>query len=69
MLQPKLFTALKDYNKSMLRDDLVAGFTVGIVALPLAMAFAIAARLPPDKGLFTAIVAGFLISFLGGSRV
>src|SRR5690606_15800721 len=50
-------------------DDLFAGLTVGVVALPLAMAFAIASGVPPERGLFTAIIAGFLISFLGGSRV
>ncbi|MDF7801765.1 sulfate permease [Pontiellaceae bacterium B1224] len=69
MFRPKLFTLLKTYNRSTLTADVVAGITVGIIALPLAMAFAIASGLPPERGLFTAIVAGFLISLLGGSRV
>ncbi|VGO17308.1 C4-dicarboxylic acid transporter DauA [Pontiella desulfatans] len=69
MFRPKLFTLLKTYNRSTLTADAVAGLTVGIIALPLAMAFAIASGLPPERGLFTAIVAGFLISLLGGSRV
>ncbi len=69
MFRPKLFTLLKDYDRSMLAADAVAGVTVGIVALPLAMAFAIASGLPPERGLFTAIVAGLLISLFGGSRV
>lgn len=67
---PKIFTVLKQgYSKTDLRSDLIAGLTVAIVALPLAMALAIASGTSPDKGLVTAIVAGFLISFLGGSRV
>jgi SulP family sulfate permease len=69
MLLPKLFTTLKVYNRKMFSSDLFAGITVGIVALPLAMAFAIASGVAPERGLFTAIVAGFLISLLGGSRV
>ncbi|MCL4244933.1 MAG: sodium-independent anion transporter, partial [Candidatus Dadabacteria bacterium] len=69
MLKPKLFTTLETYNKKTFTDDLFAGLTVGVVALPLAMAFAIASGVPPERGLFTAIIAGFLISFLGGSRV
>lgn len=67
---PKTFVCLKEgYNRQNLWSDLGAGFTVGIIALPLAMAFAIGSGVPPEKGLFTAIVAGFLISLLGGSRV
>lgn len=67
---PKLFTVLKDgYGKGDLRADALAGLTVAIVALPLAMALAIASGASPDKGLVTAVIAGFLISFLGGSRV
>lgn len=67
---PKLFTLLKNgYSKSDLRNDAIAGLTVAIVALPLAMALAIASGASPDKGLITAVIAGFLISFLGGSRV
>src|SRR5438067_10981942 len=69
MLVPKLATTLKDYNRSQLTADLTAGVIVGIVALPLAIAFAIASGVTPDRGLWTAIVAGFLISALGGSRV
>jgi len=69
MLLPKLFTTLRGYDKKTLSHDLFAGITVGIVALPLAMAFAIASGVTPERGLFTAIVAGFLISLLGGSKV
>jgi len=68
--EPKLVTALREgYGWSALRADAVAGLTVAIVALPLAMALAIASGTTPEKGLYTAIVAGFLISALGGSRV
>jgi SulP family sulfate permease len=67
---PKIFTILKDgYTKNDFRSDAIAGLTVAIVALPLAMALAIASGASPDKGLITAVVAGFLISCLGGSRV
>lgn len=69
MLVPKLVTTLRDYNREQLSRDLIAGVIVGIVALPLAIAFAIASGLPPERGLYTAVVAGFLISLLGGSRV
>lgn len=65
---PKSWIWLKDYSWDIFRKDLMAGATVGIVALPLAMAFAIASGVSPDKGLYTAIIAGFLISLLGGSR-
>lgn len=68
--QPKLITTLRDgYSLSLLRADAIAGFTVAIVALPLAMALGIASGASPDKGLITAVVAGFLISALGGSRL
>jgi SulP family sulfate permease len=67
--EPRLFAALKGYDAETFRHDLGAGLTVGVVALPLAMAFAIASGLKPEAGLFTAIIAGFLISALGGSRV
>ncbi len=60
---------LKDYSWTQFRKDLLAGIVVGLVALPLAMAFAIASGVPPERGLYTAIVAGFLISVFGGSRV
>ncbi|MEO8029915.1 MAG: sulfate permease [Gemmatimonadota bacterium] len=69
VLIPKLVTTLKGYTRSQLMADLGAGVIVGIVALPLAIAFAIASGVPPERGLYTAIVAGFLISALGGSRV
>lgn len=68
MFIPKLFVCLRDYSRPTFLADLIAGLTVGVVALPLAMAFAIASGLPPERGIFTAVVAGFLISFLGGSR-
>ena len=67
--QPALFHALKNYNKEKFLADLMAGIIVGIVALPLAIAFGIASGVSPEKGLVTAIIAGFLISFLGGSTV
>ena len=60
---------MRGYTRAQLAADLTAGVTVGIVALPLAVAFAIASGLPPERGLYTAVVAGFLISALGGSRV
>jgi SulP family sulfate permease len=66
---PKSITTLKSYSRSQFRSDLAAGVIVGIVALPLAIAFAIASGVTPDRGLYTAIIAGFLISALGGSRV
>jgi SulP family sulfate permease len=68
--QPKLFSTLKDgYDKTKLVQDLLAGVIVGIVALPLAIAFGIASGATPEAGILTAIVAGFIISFLGGSKV
>ncbi len=66
---PKLFTSIKGYNKKTFIDDLMAGIIVGIVALPLAIAFGIASGVSPEKGIITAIVAGFVISFCGGSKV
>lgn len=66
---PKSFIALKDYSPARFWSDLVAGVTVGLVALPLAMAFAIASGVQPQSGIYCAIVAGFLISALGGSMV
>jgi SulP family sulfate permease len=65
---PKSVSALKNYSRDKFVADLIAGFTVGLVALPLAMAFAIASGVPPQAGLYTAVVAGFLISALGGSN-
>ena len=67
--RPKLLDTLPGYTRTHFLRDLGAGLTVGVVALPLAMAFAIASGLKPEAGLFTAIIAGFLISALGGSRV
>jgi len=69
MLKPKLFTTLKNYTSKQFLADLSAGTIVGIVALPLAIAFGIASGVTPEKGLITAIIAGFIISLLGGSRV
>ncbi|HLW64306.1 MAG TPA: sulfate permease [Gemmataceae bacterium] len=65
---PKLIESLRGYNLKTFVSDLIAGLTVGLVALPLAMAFAIASGVPPQAGLYTAVVAGFLISALGGSK-
>ena len=69
MLVPKLVTTLRGYTRPQLTADVTAGVIVGIVALPLSIAFAIASGVGPERGLYTAIVAGFLISALGGSRV
>ena len=69
MFLPKIVTALKGYNRESFLHDLTAGIIVGIVALPLAIAFAIASGVTPDRGLWTAVIAGFIISALGGSRV
>src|SRR6476620_10123645 len=65
---PKSVICLRDYNWRKFSGDLFAGVTVGLVALPLAMAFAISSGVPPQAGIYTAIVAGFLISALGGSK-
>ena len=65
---PRSIECLRGYTFNSFTHDLVAGITVGLVALPLAMAFAIASGVPPQAGLYTAVVAGFLISALGGSR-
>ncbi len=67
--RPKLIDTLKTYNRQQLYKDVIAGIVVGIVAIPLAIAFAIACGVSPEKGLITAIIAGFIISALGGSRV
>lgn len=67
--QPKLFEVLKGYSKKQLLSDLVAGLIVAIIALPLSIALAIASGVSPERGLYTAIVAGFVIAALGGSRV
>jgi SulP family sulfate permease len=67
--RPRLVDSLKRYGKDDFRADLASGVTVGVVALPLAMAFGIASGVKPEQGIFTAIIAGFLISALGGSKV
>lgn len=69
MLQPELIKSLKKYSWKMFSADLTAGIIVGIVALPLAIAFAIASGVGPERGIFTAIIAGFIVSVLGGSKV
>lgn len=66
---PQLFKSLRDYTRDRFMKDLMAGLIVGIVALPLAIAFGIASGVSPEKGLITAIIGGFLVSFLGGSSV
>src|SRR5262245_59851023 len=67
--RPKIVVALQGYDRTKLVADLTAGVTVGLVALPLALAFAISSGMPPQAGLYTAVVAGGLISLLGGSRL
>ncbi|HVS93587.1 MAG TPA: SulP family inorganic anion transporter [Mucilaginibacter sp.] len=69
VFRPKLVDTLKNYSKAQFYRDAIAGVVVGVVALPLAIAFAIASGVSPDKGIFTAVIAGFVISALGGSRV
>ena len=68
-LKPKLFSVMKTYSKEQFVKDVVAGIIVAIIALPLSIALALASGVTPEKGIYTAIVAGFVISFLGGSRV
>ena len=67
--QPKILTTLKHYSAKQLTSDLVAGIIVAIIALPLSIALAIASGVSPEQGLYTAIVAGFVIALFGGSRV
>ncbi|MCL2247240.1 MAG: SulP family inorganic anion transporter, partial [Lentimicrobiaceae bacterium] len=67
--KPEFFKTVKDYNRKKFTADLMSGLIVGIVALPLAIAFGIASGVTPEKGIITAIIAGFIISFLGGSKV
>jgi SulP family sulfate permease len=69
MFRPKLWSCVREVSSKQFLTDLIAGVVVGIVALPLAMAFGIASGVAPERGLYTAIIAGFLISALGGSRV
>jgi SulP family sulfate permease len=69
LFTPKLVTVLREsYRFTDLRADALAGLTVAVVALPLSMAIAIASGLPPDRGLYTSIIGGFIISLLGGSQ-
>jgi len=68
-LKPKLFSVMKTYTKTQFTKDVIAGIIVAIIALPLSIALALASGVTPEKGLYTAIVAGFVVSFLGGSRV
>ena len=68
-LKPKLFSVMKTYTKEQLIKDIIAGVIVAIIALPLSIALALASGVTPEKGIYTAIIAGFLISFFGGSRV
>ena len=68
-ITPKFFTTIRTYSKGQFLKDLIAGVIVAIIALPLSIALAIASGVNPEQGLYTAVVAGFFISFLGGSRV
>ena len=69
MFKPSILQAMRGYNRERFIKDVTAGITVGVVALPLAMAFAIASGLTPQTGIFTAIIAGFLVALFGGSKV
>lgn len=68
-MKPRSFECLRSYSKSVFLSDLIAGITVGLVALPLAMAFAIASGVTPQVGIYTAIIGGFIVSLLGGSKI
>ena len=68
-LKPKLFSVMKTYTPAQFGKDVVAGIIVAIIALPLSIALALASGVEPEQGIYTAIIAGFLISFFGGSRV
>ena len=68
-LKPKLFSVMKNYSKEQFIKDLIAGVIVAIIALPLSIALALASGVGPEQGLYIAIVAGFIVAFLGGSRV
>ena len=69
MFVPKIVVTLRNYTREQFYKDLVSGIVVGVIALPLCIAFAIASGVSPEKGLVTGVIGGFLISFLGGSRV
>ena len=69
VFKPKLFSTFRSYDRRQFTTDLLAGIIVGIVALPLAIAFGIASGVTPEKGIITAIVAGLVVSFFGGSKV
>lgn len=66
---PKLFDTLKNYSKEQLVKDIISGIIVAIIALPLSIALALASGVGPEQGIYTAIFAGFVVSFLGGSNV
>lgn len=68
-LKPKLFSVMKTYTKEQFVKDVIAGIIVAIIALPLSIALALASGVNPERGLYTAIVAGFIIAFLGGSTI
>ena len=68
-LKPKLFSVMKTYTKQQFAKDVISGIIVAIIALPLSIALALASGVGPEQGIYTAIIAGFLISLLGGSRV
>ena len=68
-LEPKFFTTIRDYSKEQFIKDVISGIIVAIIALPLSIALALASGVTPEKGIYTAIIAGFLVSFLGGSKV
>src|SRR5678810_902434 len=69
IFRPKILDTIRQYSAAQFTKDLMAGIIVGIVALPLAIAFGIASGVSPEKGLYTAVIGGFIISALGGSRV
>ena len=68
-LKPKIFTTMKNYSKEQFIKDVISGIIVAIIALPLSIALALASGVTPERGIYTAIIAGFIVSFLGGSRV
>ena len=68
-LRPKLFSTMKGYTKEQFVKDVISGIIVAIIALPLSIALALASGVTPEQGIYTAIIAGFLISLFGGSRV